>query len=299
MTAKRYYLVWLIPLLAMSPAKTMENPAETLKQRSLETLRQALQTERGWPKVHAAEALLSVGDRVFLFSKWKQEKEDSWPGSTRIGYWRVSARCADESLESQKWIRRIEGAFTEEGSPFHLAALESLCKLSFHATGPTLQRIQLVAQDPNTADALFAYWALHLIEQQDALDRTIDALKSSDCKMRKLAAFVLNGAKCHQPNILAILADAADQEPTDSEAAPFLLSTAVALGANPTRESAWRIRLKEILSQGDSNSRYIICQTMAGHFVPSDIDSLKPLLDHPEADPRIGGALAILTLLQE
>ncbi len=267
-----------------------------LRHRALAILHDAFESEKGWVKVHAAEALMDFG-RHDTVRQGITAAEGPWEGSTRIGHGRVMYALSTHDSEKQYWSGKIEGYYTDKNSPIGLNALESLCKLRFIAAGDTLEQIRRDSADHSKPEAPFALWALHNAGNQEAAFRIGEILSSSDCEIRKLTAFCLRWMKSGASPALKQLAELAGNEPRESEAYPFMRSAAVSLKADFDRGAEWKEDLVNILEDAGCSVRYEICQALKNDFTPADLETLLALLDCPDADVRIGSSAAIISLV--
>lgn len=135
----------------------------------LETLRARLRTTEGWPKVHAAEALLAEGDSETVRAAFFQEaiiNEDQ--PELRIGIWRVLARAASDPMERQYWSHRIIQAFLDEDGPDRLHAIETVGKLKLQLSDPVLASVREYSVEE---DCPFGHWVLWQHGSADSLAR--------------------------------------------------------------------------------------------------------------------------------
>jgi len=268
----------------------------SLLERSLEILRTSFSTEQGWVKVHAAEALLNLGDRAVVYPRILDDS-DSWEGSHKIGYWRVLANCAEPHERSDS-LAKIEETFVDSEYPLRLTALESLCKLGFAAAGPALEKLRGMISG-SSPEVPFAYWALELSGEAGMGEKVASLSASEEPSIRKLAAFVLRWMRCQEKGALKKLAQAAAAESCESVAYPFVLGATLALGAATEHSEALAGGVAEILRNGSNEGRYEVCQALQYYFRREDLWMLTPLLEHSDPDVRIGAAAAIGTLVRE
>lgn len=259
-------------------------------------LHEKFQSEKGWIKIHAAEALMSLGERAKVHTGIVAITEP-WNQSTKIGKWRVLYQCSTDHSEKQSWIGKIEDCYTNVDGSVRLNALESLCKLSFVAVGQTLEMIRSDSTDRTKIEAPFALWALHLAGDHQAVFKIADTLRSPMPEIRKMSAFCLRWMKCTDPGALNTLSHCADTEPPDSEAWPYILGAAISLKADTKRSPRWKSDLISSLKTADNLARYEICQALKDEFFLSDLEALLPLLTQPDVDVQIGASTAIISLL--
>jgi len=128
--------IWNIDGTAQENAETAPGVTEELRERAVKTLRDAMDTEPRWVKVHAAEHLLSLGYPQEVASTFMRELEafENEP-EYRIGIWRVLARAAISPEERESWVSKIKSAYLNEEGPDRLHASETLAKLNEVALG--------------------------------------------------------------------------------------------------------------------------------------------------------------------
>ena len=257
-------------------------------------LDEALATEKAFVKVHAAEALIALGDkdaprRVFRAELLAAEGVRPY----RIGVWRVLAASSDSPLERAEWIARIEAVVLDVAAMDRLHAIESLGKLGHAPTGRVRIAVETMAKGSD-AEAVFPRWVLHLAGDPTALPAIVAALNSADPIARLRAAYVVRWLNINDANTRAALALAARREASTAVGYTIILGAAVTLDADPTRSPGWVATLEQIASAGSAGQRYDACQTLMRRYTVADLPKLTPLLDHPDGDARIGAAWAIL-----
>lgn len=271
--------------------------ARALKDRAREVLRHAMATEKGWVKVHAAEALLPVGDVGLVRGTFCTELTLGDDLPHRIGVWRVLAAASVSAEERAGWIRRIEEVFLQPTSPDRLQSVETLAKLRHVLTGRARDAANAMIRDASEADVVIAWWATALTGDKGAMRGLRDALASRDPVARQRAAYALRWLKVNDEQTLAALAIAANTEPPDTLSFPNLLSSALILRADATCFKAWQTNLERVVETGSAAARYEACQALMLSYEESDIPRLIPLLTDPHGDARIGAAWAIVTIL--
>lgn len=260
-------------------------------------MRRALAEEAGWVRVHAAEALIALGEGNLARETYTRERAALESGPVRVGLWRVLAATASTPDERAAFVANITAAFLSEAAPDRLQALESLCKLRVPITGAVAAQAQAMLAGPELARPL-ANWAMHLAGDAQALPRLCAYVGSSDPGMRLRAAYALRWLRPLSTEVREFTAAAADAEDQASSAYPFILSTALALDANPARTSAWRQMAESILNSGTAGARYEICQALIQAGVSDDPSRYAVLFTHTEGDARIGGAWLVWHFLR-
>ena len=147
-------LVLLPALVAPRSAQAADDPLRVtaaLRDRSISAIRQALDREHRFVKVHAAEYLLSLGYAQGVkeaFTKELQKHGDEL--QYRVGIWRVLARCDTHGPEQSEWTGKIREVLRNPSAPDRVHAAETLAKLgcrigddeaaSLEGCGPIRQR---------------------------------------------------------------------------------------------------------------------------------------------------------------
>lgn len=273
-------------------------PGDVHVQVAIEALRQALQTEQGSIRLHAAEKLIAAGQGEEVRGVFERDL----PGAertpiVRIGLWRALAAAARTPGEREQYVEKISAVFLGPENPDRVHALESLCKLGVQAKGPLLEAIRQMATGPSEDFAPFAWWALHLAGDKSARTHLAAALQSTSWVARLRGAYALRWiGVTDDAAILTALARAADREPADSKAAPYVKGSAFALNADSRRMLAWGLELEAVLDSGVDDARYEVCHTLVRAMTSADVDRLQARLEHAKGDERVGLAWAILAL---
>ncbi|MDD4890856.1 MAG: hypothetical protein PHU85_13125, partial [Phycisphaerae bacterium] len=159
-------MVALLTVLAAGrlDAQTTAPPTSVtpaIRQRSIDAMRQTLDQEQRWIKVHAAEYLLELDYRdgvreVFLKELDLHGDEPEY----RIGIWRVLARAAVAEKDRKTWIGRISEVIADRAAPDRGHAIESLAKLRTAATDRVLEALQEDLQNGSSPVPPYAVLAL-------------------------------------------------------------------------------------------------------------------------------------------
>ncbi|MEY4940378.1 MAG: hypothetical protein RIQ93_2113 [Verrucomicrobiota bacterium] len=268
-----------------------------LQARATATLNEALQSETGWVRVHAAEAWIALGDGERIRRLHAAELSALENSAFRVGAWRILAVTASSPAERAPYLARIETVFLAPGSADRLQAIESLGKLRHVLRGTALLAARKMEAEVAPPDALFPLWALCVAQEPGAIERLTGALASPDAAVRRRTGLILRWLAPQEPWIRQELARATDAEPTASVAAPYLVSAALWLKVDPARTAPWRARLEDALMTGPANVRLEAAQTLMRLWTPADLGRVAVLLDHAEGDVRIGVAWTILEVL--
>lgn len=284
-------LALCVTTAAALAASAQEHP---LASRARTVLNEALATEKVFVKVHAAEALIALGEKESPHRVFRAEL----PAANevrpyRIGVWRVLAASSASPQERANWITRIEAVALDPSTMDRLHAMETLGKLG-HATGGRVRAAAEAMAKGSDAEAVFPRWVLHLAGDSTALPAIVAALDSADPAARLRAAYVLRWLNINDATTRAAVARTAGREPPTAIGYAIVLGAAVSLDADPARTPAWVAALEQIIANGSTGARYDACQTLMRRYTAADLARLAPLLDHPDGDARIGAAWAIL-----
>ena len=120
-----------------------------LRGQAVDVLRQTLNREPRWIKVHAAEFLLALDHPQGVSEAFAKELDisDDVP-EYRIGIWRVLSRAAIQEEQRSEWIAKIRDVFLDEEAPDRLHAAETLGKLGYTVPeqGPVTRRCERADQ---------------------------------------------------------------------------------------------------------------------------------------------------------
>ena len=280
------------------PGSVEMKQSEVLKSAASQTLQRALLEETGWIKVHAAEALIGLGETEPARLEFEAELRRTAPKEFEIGTWRVLAASASSAAERAAWQARIAARLLEAG-PDVATAIESLDKLGFRpSAGAVALARQMVANEPEQ-ETLLPWWALALAGEPDALQRIVGKLVSQHPVARRRAGYVLRWLKPDDDGVRSALARAALAERPGTDVEVYLLSAALALRVSATHERAWVGRLQEVLlsETAEPHMRFEASHALASALGPGDLAQLAPLLQAAHGDVRIGSALVILHVL--
>lgn len=282
----------LISVLILS---SIQGWSDGLRDRCLNVLIGILETESGWVKVHAAEALIENGDKKVVREEFlKEEREGNWPPQPRVGLWRVLAMSAENPESAEKWIMHIWQTSEDVNSPARIHAIESLCKLGVKINCCEAASARgLAAKLPET-DALFVLWALWLSGSEKTAYTIAQSLISNVDTARLRAAYILGESGLKDAAIAELVFQAAEQEHVCSIAYPYLAVAAYKFAEEGSEKRArWREKLYDIVKTGAPGARFAACQGLIGSSGDSDL--MISLLDSPDSDVRIGAAQVILS----
>lgn len=271
------------------------------REQLIRLLEQEMLSNRGWVRVHAAEALLDHGHSQAVAASFLPEA-DTAALPYRIGVWRVLARAAGTEGDRRDFCGRIRHIMIDPQSSDRLSAAESLGKLGLvnPADRSVLEQWLLATDD---ATKTFALWVLALSSEgsQRAEDerRLADLLESSDPAARLRAAFALGRLPTISSNSAQALAQRLAIEPADSPARLYLLAAAL-FHADKGSPAALNLKrqLTVYLDHGKPNEQLEAAVALGRRGTQDDVPALTKLLRSPEPDARIGAANGLLHLLQ-
>lgn len=269
-------------------------PPDALAVRARAVLHEVMAHEENWIKIHAAEALMAGGEAVAIRDRFLQLVPGVDALAYRVGVWRILANTSPTGPGRAACVASVEKIFLNPASADRSQALETLCKLRHPVSGPALAEVRKIAAGPPAPLRGLAFWALRLAGEPGALASLGGLLRSPEVGERLVAAYALRLLRENDPVALGQLARAAELEPPESRAHPYLVSAAFSLNGDPARRSAWRTALEKILATGPDAARFEACQGLLEQVTAADRAGFARLLDAPENDTRVGAALAIL-----
>jgi solute:Na+ symporter, SSS family len=262
-------------------------------------LEQEMLSNRGWVRVHAAEALLDHGHSQAVAESFLPEA-DTAALPYRIGVWRVLARAAGTEGARRDFSGRIRRSMIDPQSSDRLHAAESLGKLgqADPADRSVLEQWLLTTDD---ATKTYVLWVLALSSEgpQRAEDerRLANLLESSDPMTRLRTAFALGRLPTISTNSTRDLARRLAIEPAASPARLYLLVAAL---LHADKNSAAALNLKRQLTiylhHGKPNEQLEAAVALGRRGTQDDVPALAQLLRSQEPDARIGAANGLLYL---
>ncbi len=285
-----------------SAAEEAPEVTSELREQAIRAMRDVLQHEERWVKVHAAEFLLELEypdgvEEAFVkeFEAYNAEPE------YRIGIWRVFARAAYDPKERSRWVSQIRDVFLNENALDRLHAVETLAKLGYNVpevTGEAKQKQperemfeRIAAADDGMA--VFARWVLVISDPESDDSPLAELLASSDARIRGLAAYAIRHLPTISPGTQKALASAAAVEPQDSSWWIHLVCAMAVHGPAEDR-NVWKEKLRQCAETADPTAQYQACQTLAQVADGSDLALLAGRLEDTDADVRSAAAYAVL-----
>lgn len=270
--------------------------SKELRDKAVGVLRQTMEHQQRWVKVHAAEFLLKLDypqDVAEVFGKELAEFEDE--PQYRIGIWRVLARAAENDEQRTRWTEKIRGVFLDEDAPDRTHAVETLAKLGYTIRRQGDEPFQRDARSDTGPLAICARWVLANSGDEEAILRLAEPLESDDTDTRKIVAYSLRHLPNVPPAVCEKLAIAAEREPADS-AARVYITCAAAVHAPPEQKATLKAELVKYAETGAEAEKYHACETLAQIGDDNDLPLLIRLLEDDGADVRATAAYAILRI---
>lgn len=278
----------MILLLVWSGAAPATEPwqldlAEPTRQRCLEILRAALDSEAFWVSIHAAEGLTLSGHGSEVLQRFLPRLKKETDDQRRCGLARELVRAGDVSQ------RQVLLSILEQQDDYaHVHAAESLYKISSIGNGIALRRA--FQQTENQPLQIMAAAALARCGNPKAKQQLRQWLASGDEEASRLAAWVLGrvGSKADIPQLQRNVARTTD--PTYRSDAQHALA---ALG-----DASGLTALRHNLA-----SRNPAIRTAAAAFAGDARDletapQLINMLEDPHEDARVRAAQSLLVLSQ-
>jgi HEAT repeat protein len=274
------------------------DPMKAERSQLIARLNGEMRNQTGWLRIHAAEALLDNRESAGIVELFQSEA-DTAAAPYRIGVWRILARSTSGE-ERIRYIERIRAVLRNPQASDRVSAAESLGKLdaAVQSDREIISHWLLTADD---ATAVFPRWLLELLNDGDDGEANEGALAkfltSPDAVARLRAGFVMGRLKTISPNLITALHNQLDAEPVDSVARIYLI-TALLLHFKdaPTVASLKKQLLPYLRGKANEQLEASIVIGLIGQ--KEGLISLRPLLDDPEPDARIGAANGMLQLLK-
>ena len=309
----RTYLhaLFLFPFIAMSasisgctsqPPGTSTSSAgnsDSTNVRALDELRTNLRTQSVWDKVHAAEYLIWIGHPEGVYETYKEEESQFINQSPyRIGIWRVLAQSAQSTEERQRYIQNILQVFKDPKSTDRLHAAETLTKL----------RVPLIEEAPEETaqilegetSPLFVYtlagasWGTTKKAKdnfQQLLALTTGDQSTDQIQMQ--GAYALRHLGGLSDSEWQSLARTAFEEPEESGARIYLLSSAFVLAPESKRSSPvvsnLHAELIKYKNAGSKGARAEMAVALGEKGTAEDVETLRSILNNE--DPLNTGKL--------
>ncbi len=302
------FLVALLALVAVMPisARAGDEPAEVtseLRDRAVKSLREVMEKEERWVKVHAAEFLLALDYPQGVKEAFQKELNRAGDEPEyRIGIWRVLARAASNKAERNSWVNKIRDVFLDPKSPDRLHAAETLAKLKYKVPdGKDAQSVaerkefQKQADSDDTVKAACVRWVLVDKETGEGEAALCELLANDDARPRGIAAYGLRHLGKISEKTQAALVKAVEKEPADSSGRIHLAAALAVHGSDESRQK-WNEQLRKYAETGIDTERYQVCDTLAHIGDQSDLPLLTQLMEDSTADVRSAASNAVLRI---
>lgn len=299
----------LVGFLAMMMAACGGNPGvhaankpdpanQALAERARAVLIRAVTEEKMFVQVHAADALVDVGESEAVRKIYEPKRPVTLTSAAPVGELRALVGSARTAKERADYIAQVEQIFLKATGLTQIQAIETISKLGHPIKGEVLEAARKLANTADDSVKPFVLWALHIAGDKNAMARTVALMDSKDEVARSRAVYVVGWEGTKDPAVLAKLAKGADSVSPGDKASANFVGAAFKLKADPSRMAAWQARLEDTLANGPGGGRYSAAQMLRYRYTPADLPKLAPNLDHPDADARIGAAWAILYVLK-
>ncbi len=290
----RPYLLLLTAFLILSTSVFADtvNPATKLRNQCISNLYAALDKGNDWERVHAAEALIRVGEAKSVIARFAPQADKAGP-KYRIGVWRVLAQAYRNDLGKQsKYLKRIISAFNNTNGPDRLHAVETLGKLGYSAQ---TKYIIKAANDNSSPLRVNSLWVLANSGRAKYIQMLADCLESPDATVRSEAAYALRFLPKVNADVLESLKSAADRENISTGVGVYIVSAFCVQASRQGKGSEAKTAIKTYAT-GNNDEKYELCACLASIGNKSDIPLLKRLLRDKSLDVRTSAANAILSI---
>ena len=213
----KYYLLILILMAMVSCHNLTDQKSNSMENQKVEELKNILNTQEKWVKVHAAEFLIWSDLEIDSVKEAFLDQEElcDTVAQYRIGIWRVLNQASKLTAEKEIYLKKITTAF--QAGPDSLHALETLAKLKQPISIEQPQfATQILQAQEITSFEIYGLWNLYhdpKIDKAEIINRLLALLndaKQSDLN-KTIVSYVLRYleiSKNVQQKILQIDLDA-------------------------------------------------------------------------------------------
>lgn len=281
------------PPLQASVERDVASPAE----QPLEILRESLDSEAGFVKVHAAEALIKLSHQAPIADVFRNELEQHGnEAGYRAGIYRILAQAESRAEDRQDFINHLRRVYLEPRNPDRIIALESLAKVGY-VPSSTERRLFTAALPDETEAQVCLDWLFANSGNESDLCRLADHLESDSERGRNLAAYALRLLPADLPaDVGKRLLAAAHKEPAESSARIYLLAAACVKTPNVAIAGGLKEALVSYATSEHAPEKYELTLALADFGTAEDAVLLENLLSDPAADVRIGASYALQRL---
>jgi HEAT repeat protein len=277
-----------------NPLQSPDTVSEALRTKAVRVLRTALADEEKWIKVHAAEALLSLGYPQGVTRRFQIElASKGGEPEYRIGIWRVLAQAAHGDRQRGPWVRKIVAAFVDTNGPDRLHAAETLAKLGYRARAGETDTFELAGRTGRGPLAANARWILANTGRIEDTMRLAELLDSDDLATRADAAYAIRQLSKLSTVVWKKLTAAVVKAPRDDGARIYLVGAAF-VHAPLDQKADFKTELLTYARSGTNDEKYEACAALARAGRTEDLPILVGLLDNGIPDVRVGAAHAVL-----
>lgn len=288
--------------------------SDSLKTTCVNILRNVLETQSQFVKVHAAEYLIWAGypdsvQNIFL----KEEELHGTESPYRIGIWRVLAQAAKDKAEKDRWIDSIQNVFLDIGGKDRINAAETLAKLDIAPAPNHPDVVQEAIESNNTSMSLYTLWAAsnaNADSLQLCREKMLNLIKSeqSDSLQKTLASYIIRHIDDLSANEWEMLSTKALEEPDTSLAKVYMLSASYITAPKDSTQAAQYDKIKKKLIEEKKSprvgARTELSAVLAEKGTTEDLPVLMSMLDNKyplekesdNADIRSAAAYAILEI---
>lgn len=220
---------------------------------AIATLRQNMENEKEWIKVHAAEFLLWSGYPEEVKETFLNEEQLYGNISPyRIGIWRVLAQAETEQQEKEVWIDKIKRAFWDEDGSDRIHAIETLAKLKVPIFHKEIRIEDIVINNTLDNFSIYKLWNFAYTSDDNFLIAQDTLLKLSiatgqDSTIRIIAVYVLKKMGKLDDAAWNLLTNSALEECENISIQTNLLSAAIVTAPNEIAQTEIFKRLMDKL----------------------------------------------------
>src|SRR5688572_22895312 len=265
---------------------------------SIGVLRDVMRREERFVKVHAAEALIELGQPAGIHDLFlAQEREHRDVPMYRLGVWRVLARTTTVGTpEHDRWLGQLRKAALDPAAPDRIGAIESLAKLKYAVAPDERPVIEMLAQSQDEGIALFSLWLLSQAPGgENPQDRVARYLDSKDPITRLRAIYILRFLPDLSADNRAKLKASARAEERDTLTHAYATSSSFIVArtyGDDDESQRTRDELHRILKTGEPAAKQEACRALGEQGSRDDLEAIAPLLADPAPPARVGAALA-------
>ncbi|MBN2377514.1 MAG: exo-alpha-sialidase [Sedimentisphaerales bacterium] len=273
---------------------------EDLHARALSLLRQGMREGKEWVKVHAAEELVWNGYPQDVRESFLDELAKNPGPKYRIGVWRVLAQEAGPgTTEHTKYINKIRAALLDRNGPDRTHAAEALGKLGFSEHHDEIIRIA-GNTDKDQESGLREMARFILANSGDLKDEKYlaELLDSENADVRRGVAYGLRWQKKITRETRAKLSQATADEPVNSTARVYLLSTLYVHAPEIKPLAQLKGGLLHYAFEGNVEQKNELCQALSVRGDVTDLNVLQNLMADENLDVRINASNAVLKILR-